>query len=154
MESLPTEGLQNLEKITAKNVPSMVRFPSAKNFPELRIASLTYPYHCCALPKAYGYQKIYKNEAEVGEGMIKIDCKTGEDLPPLNHGFVFESGDLKESENFEESGDFATFPPPKVKEKKDCGDFVPRALTKGNENKVAVNTYLKVLCFLILKNDI
>ncbi|XP_037086599.1 follicle-stimulating hormone receptor-like [Pollicipes pollicipes] len=46
--SLPTVGLEDIERLLVKRTPSLMTFPSVYHFGSIEEAHLTYPYHCCA----------------------------------------------------------------------------------------------------------
>ena len=48
IETLPTSGLKSVEELTIEDVPSLKLFPPVLRFSSIRVARLTYPYHCCA----------------------------------------------------------------------------------------------------------
>uniref|UniRef100_A0A4W3GP80 Luteinizing hormone/choriogonadotropin receptor n=1 Tax=Callorhinchus milii TaxID=7868 RepID=A0A4W3GP80_CALMI len=48
LEFLPSYGLEHIQKLTARFVYSLKRFPPLEKFTNLLEANLTYPSHCCA----------------------------------------------------------------------------------------------------------
>ncbi|KAL3245679.1 hypothetical protein MRX96_058211 [Rhipicephalus microplus] len=48
LTKLPTRGLESLEVLELRDVPALREFPSVYHFRFIRVAHLTYPYHCCA----------------------------------------------------------------------------------------------------------
>ncbi|XP_064479293.1 uncharacterized protein LOC135392516 [Ornithodoros turicata] len=55
LKELPTLGLEGIEVLELRDVPTLERFPSVYHFRFIREAHLTYPYHCCAFqfPEAH-----------------------------------------------------------------------------------------------------
>ncbi|XP_010876907.2 thyrotropin receptor isoform X2 [Esox lucius] len=51
VSSLPTMGLEAVEKLRAKNTWSLKKLPPLRAFQHLQSAELTYPSHCCGLSK-------------------------------------------------------------------------------------------------------
>ncbi|KAI4871482.1 hypothetical protein NFI96_003376 [Prochilodus magdalenae] len=49
LETLPTVGMQSVQKLVARSAFSLKRLPPLKSLENLREAQLTYPSHCCAL---------------------------------------------------------------------------------------------------------
>ncbi|XP_072533601.1 lutropin-choriogonadotropic hormone receptor [Salminus brasiliensis] len=49
LETLPTRGLQTVQKLVAQSAFSLKRLPPLNGLENLREAQLTYPSHCCAL---------------------------------------------------------------------------------------------------------
>ena len=96
--SLPTEGLNNhLITLSAQNVPNMLRFPKLQN---LRKAELTYPYHCCALMKGYGFGVLFENDK--AEKRIPVNCDTGEELSPIEDGKWMNESASNDTEIFDD----------------------------------------------------
>ncbi|XP_077542767.1 leucine-rich repeat-containing G protein-coupled receptor 1 isoform X2 [Haemaphysalis longicornis] len=48
LTKLPTRGLESLEVLELRDAPALREFPSVYHFRFIRVAHLTYPYHCCA----------------------------------------------------------------------------------------------------------
>ncbi|KAH8019154.1 hypothetical protein HPB51_017365 [Rhipicephalus microplus] len=48
LTKIPTRGLESLEVLELRDVPALREFPSVYHFRFIRVAHLTYPYHCCA----------------------------------------------------------------------------------------------------------
>ncbi|XP_077502694.1 leucine-rich repeat-containing G protein-coupled receptor 1 [Amblyomma americanum] len=48
LTKLPTRGLESLEVLELRDAPALHEFPSVYHFRFIRVAHLTYPYHCCA----------------------------------------------------------------------------------------------------------
>ncbi|XP_036429433.1 lutropin-choriogonadotropic hormone receptor [Colossoma macropomum] len=49
LETLPSVGMQSVQKLVARSAFSLKRLPPLKSLENLREAQLTYPSHCCAL---------------------------------------------------------------------------------------------------------
>ena len=93
IEILPSKGLRSLKTLNVLGVPSMARFPNSLNLPNLKSAVLTYPYHCCALNKKYGFGETFQKDLDPNEGRVEIDCVTGQEVLPNMTGF----GDISDS---------------------------------------------------------
>nr|XP_039257977.1 thyrotropin receptor-like [Styela clava] len=64
ISTLPTNDLKTLIEIDVRRTPLLHRFPAAQELPSLRVAWLTYTYHCCSL-NAYGFGSVFnKNTNE------------------------------------------------------------------------------------------
>ncbi|CDQ98120.1 unnamed protein product [Oncorhynchus mykiss] len=51
VNSLPTMGLEAVQKLKAKNTWALKKLPPLRAFQHLQSAELTYPSHCCGLSK-------------------------------------------------------------------------------------------------------
>ncbi|KAJ9588754.1 hypothetical protein L9F63_017958, partial [Diploptera punctata] len=67
ISQMPTAGLKDLEILRLQDTDSLKMFPSIYNFEYLRVAWLTYPYHCCAFqfPAMHHPEEFIKHEANV-----------------------------------------------------------------------------------------
>ncbi|XP_037086578.1 lutropin-choriogonadotropic hormone receptor-like [Pollicipes pollicipes] len=73
--SLPTVGLEDIERLLVKRTPSLMTFPSVYHFGSIEEAHLTYPYHCCAFDfpaiQDPDQHRKYQNGARaVGDGVF------------------------------------------------------------------------------------
>ncbi|XP_049786283.1 lutropin-choriogonadotropic hormone receptor-like [Schistocerca cancellata] len=66
---LPTRGLEGIDELRLQDTSSLKVFPSVYNFENIRVALLTYPYHCCAFqfpgthdPAAHHRHEIFMQE--------------------------------------------------------------------------------------------
>ncbi|KAJ9601199.1 hypothetical protein L9F63_000667 [Diploptera punctata] len=64
ISQMPTAGLKDLEILRLQDTDSLKMFPSIYNFEYLRVAWLTYPYHCCAFqfPAMHHPEEFIKHE--------------------------------------------------------------------------------------------
>ncbi|XP_033608882.1 lutropin-choriogonadotropic hormone receptor isoform X2 [Cryptotermes secundus] len=81
---MPTLGLKELEILRLQDTDSLKRFPSIYNFEYLRVAWLTYPYHCCAFqfPATHHPEEFAKHERFVAMIHNKYCSSGATGVPP------------------------------------------------------------------------
>jgi thyroid stimulating hormone receptor len=74
IENLPVVGLGEVETLRIEDTPSMKVIPSIYDLENLKVARLTYPFHCCAFK--YPEQHNPERHAQYEE-KIKRACRDG-----------------------------------------------------------------------------
>lgn len=74
LTELPVQGLNKLERLRLRRVPTLKKLPPVLAFNNLHRAEFTYPYHCCFFK--YATREYERGgDWEVGQG-IKLNVST------------------------------------------------------------------------------
>ncbi|XP_021938827.1 lutropin-choriogonadotropic hormone receptor-like isoform X2 [Zootermopsis nevadensis] len=94
ISQMPTLGLKDLEVLRLQDTDSLKKFPSIYKFEYLRVAWLTYPYHCCAFqfPATHHPKEFAEHERFVALIHNKY-CSTAATGSPLPHSLQRRDND-------------------------------------------------------------
>ncbi|XP_064485780.1 lutropin-choriogonadotropic hormone receptor-like [Ornithodoros turicata] len=72
LNSLPTLGLEALEELDLRDTPTLQEFPSVYHFKLIKVAQLTYPFHCCAFqfPETHSPQEHHRFQKSCTEDSL------------------------------------------------------------------------------------
>lgn len=82
ISDLPKADLRRLVKINLRRTPNLLRLSMREELPSLKLAELTYPYHCCSL-NPYGFGRFFEQNAEEEQrdSFACIDTADGVSVP-------------------------------------------------------------------------
>uniref|UniRef100_A0A667XN00 Thyroid stimulating hormone receptor n=1 Tax=Myripristis murdjan TaxID=586833 RepID=A0A667XN00_9TELE len=87
VRSLPSIGMENIEKLRAKNTWTLKKLPPLRTFVHLQSADLTFPSHCCGLQKLKRWRGPPSVEVPVMVGYDLFDMELSTEHP--DEGFDF-----------------------------------------------------------------
>lgn len=112
ISELPKDDLRHLVEIDLRRTPNLLRLSMREELPSLKVAELTYPYHCCSL-NPYGFGSFFEQNAEE-EQRDSFPCNDTEaGLSPVKSGFVFREREDNEINDTDPDPDYDQyiFPP-------------------------------------------
>jgi hypothetical protein len=69
---LPTLGLQTVRTLSIKHNSKLLKFPSPRHLPSVKVLRLYYPYHCCAFlnEKNEMHNNYHPNTTQVSTSIV------------------------------------------------------------------------------------
>ena len=75
---LPTMGLQTVKILSIRHNSKLLKFPSPRHLPSVKVLRLYYPYHCCAFlnQKNEMHYNYHSNTTQVSTCITRNTCRT------------------------------------------------------------------------------